>query len=345
MKKLLLLSSAILLSGAAFNASAELPEIYSLSVPATQDVYLNDTFQGAFGMGNIQWTIHVSNVNVDRTSTEKVSMYYNDVLLKTLDPAKDTEINMTSAMGGADDGNGSENLFDPTINVSVMFNFGEQAGENEANKPDPDYLKDGQYRIEVPAGIFIQQAEDDGAPVALPAASVTYTYHNSVLVATDVVVDPASGSNVTDLKNIYVYFPSAKNPFGLDYNSNGGATLMGPKDTKMKGGTYPTVIRGDKLGFQYKYTNSANVWEDGTYTFTVKAGELIVDQAPYEQPITAVYTIGQQVSVKTIYGLDEADQYTVVALNGVVVACGDKNVLSALEPGYYIINGKKVLVK
>lgn len=261
-------------------------------------------------------------------------------------------------MGGSDvddddnGGNGSGDLIDPTINNKVQFNFArENEDPNKENVPDPDFLISGTYHIVVPAGIFIVPGEDDDY-INLPAAEYTYEYKNEVISEFPFVLTPVAESVVSDLKTISVAFPDAKNSSTLDYESNGGATLMYVPNgdieavaEKIPGGTYPDVDRKTK-SFIYKYGKDTIEWADGTYTFTIKPNYLTIDNVMYSEPITVVYYIGKvDTAVKVIEGLQAEEYYTVCNLNGITVASGNANILNGLPAGLYIINGKKVCVK
>ncbi len=347
-----------LLLSAGLACYAQLPKEYSLSVPPEQVVYLNDTQNGEWGMGIVIWTVHVDGVNINRESNQVVSLYRDGELIRTLSPASETEITITSVMGGSDvddddnGGNGSGDLIDPTINNKVQFNFArENEDPNKENVPDPDFLISGTYHIVVPAGIFIVPGEDDDY-INLPAAEYTYEYKNEVISEFPFVLTPVAESVVSDLKTISVAFPDAKNSSTLDYESNGGATLMYVPNgdieavaEKIPGGTYPDVDRKTK-SFIYKYGKDTIEWADGTYTFTIKPNYLTIDNVMYSEPITVVYYIGKvDTAVKVIEGLQAEEYYTVCNLNGITVASGNANILNGLPAGLYIINGKKVCVK
>ncbi|MCM1153289.1 MAG: hypothetical protein NC328_06520 [Muribaculum sp.] len=301
MTKTLLFSAAFVL-GAAFTANADLPQVYTLSVPATTNAYLNDTFEGGgeyYGMGNIQWNVHVDGLQINTESTEVVSIYYNGTLLKTLSPADEGAINITSISAGAltdeGDDNGSGDLFDPIVSKTVDFNFGAQSAEGTANKPDPEFLKSGEYRLVVPAGIF-QQVIGENDPVDLPAGEVTYVFTAEMQATNVYYFIPAEGSHVgaDGLKSIQIVFPGTKNVNNLDYPGNGKGTLTAPNGTAQKGGTYPTVNRGDLPGFTWNFKSSANVWSDGAYTLTVAPNVLSIDGVIYDKEIVAVFYIGEE---------------------------------------------------
>ncbi len=280
---------------------AELPAEYSLKVPPTENVYLNDTPNGEWGMGVVQWSIHVDKVNIDRELTEVVSLYRDGQLLRTLSPASDTEINLNSVMGTANI-DGSDDLIDFGINHQVQFNFARENEDGTAeNTPDPEFLISGVYKLVVPAGLFYVRGENDNI-IRLPGAEVTYNYTNEIQKSSPYIITPTPGTVTEDITEITITFPDAKNPNTFDYQSNGGATFMfvpeGTDDeaTKLPGGTYPQINFSEK-SFTYKFKSSNIKWEDGTYTFTIKANELSIDNVLFEEPITAVYILDKDSSL------------------------------------------------
>ena len=351
-RKISLFVSALFL--ASLNSYSQLPKEYSLQIPPSETVFLNDTQDGEWGMGAVVWTIHVDGVNIDRELEENVCLYRDGELIRTLSPALDTEISITSLVGGAV-GNGSEDLIDPTVSNQVQFNFAVQnANSDIENRPDPAYLISGIYQIVVPEGLFIVTDEEDNV-TGLPGAVVTYNYVNEIQENNKFTITPEDKSVIKDLKRISVSFPNAKNVNSLDYESYGGATLYFAKEGSteedrgiwLPGGRFPLIDRAEKA-FIYSYPDEIIEWNDGVYTFTIAANTLKIDNVRYDKPITAVYYIGNGDSkVRLINGLDATDPspFTVYSTDGTLVAKGSASVLLSIPGGLYIINGKKIVIK
>lgn len=347
-----LLASVLFL--ASLNSYSQLPKEYSLQIPPAETVFLNDTQDGEWGMGVVVWSIHVDGVNIDRELEENVYLYRDGELIRTLSPALDTEISITSVVGGVV-GNGSEDLIDPTVNNQVQFSFARQnANSDIENRPDPDYLISGVYQMVVPDGLFIVTDEEDNV-TRLPGAVVTYNYVNEIQENNTIIITPEDKSVIKDLKQISISFPNVKNVNSMDYESYGGATLYYVKEgspegylgIRLQGGRFPLIDRTEKA-FIYSYPDERIEWNDGVYTFTIAANTLKIDNVLYDEPITAVYYIGNGDSkVKLINGLDAENLslYTVYSADGNLIVKGSASVLLSLPRGFYIINGQKVVIK
>ncbi|MDE5552578.1 MAG: hypothetical protein K2I91_05185, partial [Muribaculaceae bacterium] len=81
---------------------------------------------------------------------------------------------------------------------------------------------------------------------------------------------------------------------------------------------------------------------EGKYVVTVSGSDLIVDGTNY--PVNVVYNIGA--GVTSVEAINVDGEATVYSIDGrIVVRKAGADAISGLNPGLYIINGKKILVK
>ncbi|MDE6811912.1 MAG: hypothetical protein K2J15_06120, partial [Muribaculaceae bacterium] len=82
--------------------------------------------------------------------------------------------------------------------------------------------------------------------------------------------------------------------------------------------------------------------ESGTYVFSIPGSDVIVDG--YNYPVNFTYTINSGMSAVNIPAANQAAD--IYAIDGRIVARNASiDVIKTLNPGLYIINGKKVLVR
>lgn len=333
MKKPLLIAAIAAI--AASSAMADAPLKQSLVTPSSTEVYRNQTFvgpEGNLGMGYVVWKIGYGDVNVDRSSTGHVSLYYNDVLIRQLDASNDLYINFNGVATALD----GDDPYEPPTSQVVAFYF------VTSNTPEQQFLNPGTYKMVVDDGVFRRGNAEDGY-TPLEGATVTYEYHNSVYVDWTYTLTPSSGSNVENLQTIELTFPNARS---VGYSNKAGFILTNPNGEEVHGAsTYPAQRNGNQIVCTYKDSAKVTVdWIQGTWTFTINPNVVTVDSQPFEG-LTAVYTIGTHVGVE-ILGLEKAETYTVVSLDGkLLVNNGPASSLLSLTRGMYVINGKKVMVK
>lgn len=227
--------------------------------------------------------------------------------------------------------------FEPSASLFMIFD------PNWQSNPNSYFQMDGYtYRLEIPAGILKFGDKN------LSAATIDYTWSNKApenLLKYTLKPDPSQV--VENLKTISITFPEAG---FVDYKKDGGGQLKDPNGNVIPytGGERPTGSYTKTLTYNYTGVDS---WENGAYTFSIAKGILCVDQFEDDvktgnfDGLTVVYNVQSNSSV-TVLGLEAADTYTVYTLAGVKVVEGAKaDALLDLAPGFYIINGSKVLVK
>ncbi len=183
----------------------------------------------------------------------------------------------------------------------------------------------GSYNIKVDAG-SVSGIDADGGKKDFPVMSLAY----NVVDRTYVVAPPAGP--VYQLWTILINFPAAKSVKVI--TSLDDIVLNGPGDTTED-------IIAQPIFNAIDITVESNRLPAGEYVLSVKPGTLSVDGLVIDDEIRIVYTMSssgvEDVRVEgaaaDIFGIDG----TLKARN----ASGTDN----LEPGIYISNGKKIIVK
>lgn len=322
---------------------------WELVFPAADEVYRNHTVlnedHGVLGMSAVMIDLIGGNVNIDRTSEGKVTLYYNDEVLVALDASNEEAINMTGVAGADDD------EYVPPTRQQVTFRFGD---------PGEQFEKDGTYKIVIDNGVF-KRGTDALGWESLSGGELVYTYTNVDKADWNYVLTPADGSIVENLKEITIEFPNAEKVWWNGMKAYD--TLKHEDGTEMRrASSYPKNLANNKVAFYYNDPANgkwANDWKDGLYTFTIPAAGydsakddnvgITVDNTDFPG-LTAFYKIGGnntdiETSVEAI-GLTPAASYTVVALDGKVIAKdAPATALFSINAGMYIINGKKVIIR
>lgn len=246
---------------------------------------------------------------------------------------------------------------------AFSVNFGVPLGAESLSEIPEKFLKEGKWTLTVPDRALMigrydvtgQEQGGTGDIVFTPEAylsGATFTYVNKASNAEKVwVLDPPAGSVVTDLNYIKITFPEEKY---LGYNRVTG-TLTHPDGTVQALNKY--MQRKD--GWVYGMTNWGYIAPDrkietflpGEYRLHIDAGSLYAGgQVAWTGTegnvgaIDAVFIVDISNTV-AILGLEGADSYTVVSLDGkVLMNQAPSTSLSTLSKGIYLINGKKVRV-
>ncbi|MDE6271584.1 MAG: hypothetical protein K2M31_01075 [Muribaculaceae bacterium] len=238
--------------------------------------------------------------------------------------------------------------------VSLMYIMlcgdGDEVNEEEL----PQYMRQGYYTLVIPDGAF----KADGK--LLSGTSIKYHFVNEVPpFDMEYVLTP--DPEVTIEKNagevfgqsgtgISIQFPEASS---IDYEYN-PATLTCPNNDVLTRNS-PTTNWTNKL--TWKFGTSATKWTNGEYVFEILPGKIGVNQGDVEDWTTegnfpglkVIYNVADPNDPSTgiiMIGVDKADAYNVFTLDGKIVKINAKaeNMLD-LEPGMYIINGKKAIVR
>lgn len=192
---------------------------------------------------------------------------------------------------------------------------------------------EGEYRIEIPAGVFGNKAWYDSDCLSGACNAATTLYYTVGKEATEITytADPADGSEVDALTTVTI-----------DYNTTSIMASSGKieiyKDDKKLKEVEADVIYKDPNDFNevsHKAALEVNETEAGVYTIKIPEGYFIDDNGDNIPAVTLTYYVGvangfQNINAAVANG-------TVYNLNGVKVNKATK--------GIFIVNGKKVAKK
>lgn len=192
---------------------------------------------------------------------------------------------------------------------------------------------EGEYRIEIPAGVFGNKAWYDSDCLSGACNAATTLYYTVGKEATEITytADPADGSKVDALGTVTI-----------DYNTTSIMASSGQiviyKDGKELKKVEAEVVYKDPNDFNevsHKATVAVNATEKGVYTIEIPEGYFNDENGDPIPAVTLTYYVGvasgiQNINVAIANG-------TVYNLNGVKVNKATK--------GIFIVNGKKVAKK
>lgn len=355
------LCGAAMLFTAANAQTANFFDYASLSSPATTSVELNYTFEGA-GMSVITMAA-ADNLDINPACTGSATLEYSETeggvktLVKAIpvvfpeDGGDGTGVMVMSVAAGAE---GDDDVIEIPKNNTIYFAFVTVADLARSSVTAP-FKKSGFYTLTFPEGSFLLKNADETTTL-LSGESVKYELTVPAQEDKDFsyTIDPANNTDITDMikDNKFewtITFPGGKNVF---YATSAGATMTNGKNVVSNG--FPK-IEGNKLTFTFGNKNTQ--WDNGTWEVKIPKGNLFMDMPPYGDymngdgnvpEISGIFYIvnksGQ--SGVAVVGLEKADSYTVVSLDGKVVAKDAAlEDLGNLAPAIYIINGKKVSIK
>lgn len=286
-----------------------------------------------------------------------IALYYREtpeskpVLLNTLNPANPNEVAVMGSQAFSEEGDLIE--FTPVMTLYLLFaNDGEGGfSEDEVAK----YKKEGYYTLVIPDGSFMAEGQ------LLKGTEIVYHYQSEIPSEDlEYVLTPSAGAKIAtgeefSLPGISLYFPKAK----LVDTKSYPATLKTP-DGRTLTKVSPEIVgaNGEKMTLNpvniiWKFTIPSNVWPEGQYVFEVKPGYVYVDMGWADENegvdgnfkgLTATYIVDSSVGV-VLVGIEAADSYNVYTPDGRIVKLNAAPAeMTVLEPGIYIINGKKVKV-
>lgn len=201
---------------------------------------------------------------------------------------------------------------------------------NEAGEP---LTTEGEYRIEIPAGVFGDKAwyDSDGLSGACNAATTLYYTVGKEASEITYTADPANGSEVDALTTVTI-----------DYNTTSIMASSGKieiyKDDKKLKEVEADVVYKDPNDFNevsHKAALEVNETEAGVYTIKIPEGYFVDDNGDNIPAVTLTYYVGVANGIQNINAA--IANGTVYNLNGVKVNKATK--------GIFIVNGKKVAKK
>ena len=192
---------------------------------------------------------------------------------------------------------------------------------------------EGDYRIEIPAGVFGNKAwyDSDGLSGACNAATTLYFTVGKEATEIACTADPADGSKVDELTTITI-----------DYNTSsigiGNGVIQINKDGKEFARVDAEIIYqnpDDWDEMSHKATIPVNATEKGVYTIEIPEGYFNDVNGDPIPAVTLTYYVGVASGIQNIEAA--IANGTVYNLNGVKVNKATK--------GIFIVNGKKVAKK
>ena len=192
---------------------------------------------------------------------------------------------------------------------------------------------EGEYRIEIPAGVFGNKAWYDSDCLSGACNAATTLYYTVGKEATEITytADPADGSKVDALGTVTI-----------DYNTTSIMPSSGQiviyKDGKELKKVEAEVVYKDPNDFNevsHKATVAVNATEKGVYTIEIPEGYFVDENGDNIPAVTLTYYVGVASSIQNINAA--IANGTVYNLNGVKVNKAAK--------GIFIVNGKKVAKK
>lgn len=242
----------------------------------------------------------------------------------------------------------ADNGFDGEGNRTYVFEFSEFGSEEVVTIKEA-----GNYRLSI-RGLYTSFIGDDGdesEPVDLPVITATYT----VVYPVQYYFTPSDGSEVESISSILLTF--IDNPMIGIYEEMRPAVVVlenlttgnswyceNPIKERLDDGSSEFTIEFSELGSSEVIT----VTEEGEYLLTVKGiYESVLEddvQTDVDLPnIEARFIVSENAAVHSIFN---DNSYNVFGINGMsVMRNGRAEDLKNLQPGLYIINGKKVLIR
>lgn len=192
---------------------------------------------------------------------------------------------------------------------------------------------EGDYRIEIPAGVFGNKAWYDSDCLSGACNAATTLYYTIGKEATEITytADPANGSKVDALGTVTI-----------DYNTTSimpsSGKILVYKDGKELKEVEAEVVYKDPNDWNevsHKATFDVNVTEAGVYTIEIPEGYFVDEFGDNIPAVTLTYYVGEASGIQNINAA--IANGTVYNLNGVKVNKATK--------GIFIVNGKKVAKK
>lgn len=192
---------------------------------------------------------------------------------------------------------------------------------------------EGEYRIEIPAGVFGNKAWYDSDCLSGACNAATTLYYTVGKESTEITytADPADGSKVDALTTVTI-----------DYNTTSIMASSGKieiyKDGKKLKEVEADVVYKDPKDFNevsHKAALEVNETEAGVYTIKIPEGYFVDDNGDNIPAVTLTYYVGVANGIQNINAA--VANGTVYNLNGVKVNKATK--------GIFIVNGKKVAKK
>ncbi len=325
----------------------EITDCIQLSTPSSLEVTpANSTSSfGSTGLGIISFIVNTENF-FGLANSEPITMTYAaeeggaSEVLASFESTDSSKIMFMGRGAAADEFSSSYFMY--------LFLAGDEEGEFNQETLEK-FKRDGYYTLTIPDGAFMSNDK------MLKGTTMVFHYSSDATADLEYDLTPVSGSELK--KAAEVFGPNGsgivlkfKNSSFLDYKSKPG-TLTLPDNTVLNRAA-PETNQRDEI--TWRFGTATTDWPAGTYTFTIPKGKIGVDMGWEDdwdegnfEGLTAVYTVTESEYVGVVMiGAEKADNYTVYTLGGALVKENvSAGALVDLEPGLYIVNGKKTIVR
>lgn len=192
---------------------------------------------------------------------------------------------------------------------------------------------EGDYRIEIPAGVFGNKAWYDSDCLSGSCNAATTLYYTVGKEASEITytADPADGSKVDALGTVTIDY----NTTSIMASSGQIAIYKDGKELKKVDAKVVYKDPNDWSEVSHKATFDVNVTEAGVYTIEIPEGYFVDENGDNIPAVTLTYYVGVASGIQNINAA--IANGTVYNLNGVKVNKATK--------GIFIVNGKKVANK
>lgn len=192
---------------------------------------------------------------------------------------------------------------------------------------------EGEYRIEIPAGVFGNKAWYDSDCLSGACNAATTLYYTVGKEATEITytADPANGSKVDALGTVTI----DNNTTSIMASSGQIVIYKDGKELKKVEAEVVYKDPNDWSEVSHKATVAVNATEKGVYTIEIPEGYFVDENGDNIPAVTLTYYVGVASGIQNINAA--IANGTVYNLNGVKVNKATK--------GIFIVNGKKVAKK
>lgn len=313
-----------------------------LNLPNSFDANPSNTRSpfGTYGMGLIGLDIDSSDIVVNDKCTATIKYFLNGELLTEFVPSEDRV--MIVGAGQFSDDSGLVEI-QPIMTAYFLL---------DESMEDEKYLQKGTYELVIPDGAFKMNGR------GMTGTTLTYTFDPDSTTEYAYELTPNPENEYTEdpkdvLGKITITFPEAKQYVTWGDFKTGGASLIGPDGVEIpQTAAARPKTTSDYKGIIYTFGAADTVWPQiGAYTFSIQPNSIGIDYYMDEeddgnfQGLSVIYNVDNVTSVALI-GIAGADSYNVYTLDGKAVKLNAApEEMFDIEPGLYIINGKKVYLR
>lgn len=218
-----------------------------------------------------------------------------------------------------------------------------------------DGVIDPNFSITPPPGNYVLLLDPNVfslfVPGRAPLAAAPYTYRYTVIADPTVTEVMTPSGEYSKVETVEVRFPNAQYvtenpecPSEITLLDADGKPVEGIDISIDSGGIAPLEMEEEYEGASVKINLSPALVEKGVYTLVIPQGRFACDGEYGSNELTLVYDIDGTSGIDTV----NADNglVTVYTATGIpVLDKADKELLSTLAPGIYIVNGKKLVIR